>query len=426
MNTRSVKITVLGIALLLTISYILGCSGSAGVRNGAIKGRLTTTDGNDLPQVRIRVQAQEEQLDEANPYSRYVVTDSSDGNYIIPDVPVGVFNISAFAEGYELSGSEATGATGVSSEVNFVAIVESGSTYDVPTIYVKKRSSQQAGTVKGTVYDRALLTPIQNATVNISGFSVNTDSNGEYSIGGLIPSDGYPVECVAVGFKRYTAALPDTVSPVVYIVPGKDVNYDIYLSRGDGSFNITLTPSDADPFPTFFDGETFAVSFEYGATSVTIADNAFAGQVIFDNVPMGKDMSYRFVVQNPNYQQYVKTYPNGTLPGFTYALLFEMTRKSKDISFGVNASKNVSGPVTVQIAEVGGKGGSFVNGRRFSVGPIRVPYGKIVVSTKGAEGLRNDAGTGLDANASLTNVEDMELVISDTSSDSYELFLSGN
>jgi len=425
MNTRAAKITVLGFALLLSISYILGCSGSAGIKNGAIKGRLTTTDSNDLPEVRIRVEAQEEDLDAENPFSRYVVTDSSDGNYLIQDVPIGVYNITAFAEGYELSGSEATGATGTSSEVNFTAVVESGSTYDVPTIYVKKRSSQQAGTVKGTVYDRALLTPIQQATVTIAGFSVNSDSNGQFSIAGLVPGDAYEVECVAVGFKRYTAALPDTVSPVVYVVPGDEVSYDIYLSRGDGSFNITLTPSDADPFPTFFDGETFAVSFDYGAQSVSIPENAFAGQLTFDNVPMGKDMTYKFTVQNPNYQEYTKTYSNGTLPGFTYALLFELTRKSKSVTIGVNTSKNVTGSVTVQAAEIGGKAGAFNNNKRITVS-MPVPYGTIVVSTKGAEGLKNDAGGNLDLNADLTNVEEMSLVISDSSSDTYELFLSGN
>lgn len=414
--------------LLLMIFYVIGCSGSAGVSNGAIKGRITTTDGNDLPQVKIRVEGRNDSMPEDNPYSRYVVVDNSDGNFIVSDVPVGVYAITAYAVGYEMTGTEGeVSSSGATTELSLDAIIENGKTYELPTIYVKKRSSNQPGSVKGTVYDRALLVPLASATVSIGGFTVNTDSNGEYEIGGLIPSDTpQSVDCIASGFKQYSTSPPDSVSTAVYIVPGKEVIYDVYLTRGDGEFNITVAPSSADQFPSWIGSETFTVSFDYGTTALTIAEGQQAGTATFTEVPMGKELTYKFSVANANYNTVSQTYNNGTLPGFKYSMLIPVIRRSKNITFKVHAPKTVSGAISVQVENVGGVANSFgaagSGSNLVTMTAMTVPYGTIVVSTQGGGGLQERTG-GIDNDADLSDLEEMSLVVSDGSSSSIDLYL---
>jgi hypothetical protein len=422
MRNRIIQLSLTGL-LLLMIFYVIGCSGSAGVSNGAIKGRITTTDGNDLPQVKIRVEGRDEDMPDNNPYSRYVVVDNSDGMFVVPDVPVGVYTITAYAVGYEMTGTEGqVSASGATTELALDAIIENGKTYELPTIYVKKRSSNQPGSVKGTVYDRALLVPLNSATVSIGGFSVNTDSNGEYEIGGLIPQDTpQTVDCIASGFKQYSTSPPDSVSTSVYIVPGKEVIYDVYLTRGDGEFNITVAPSAADPFPSWIGGETFTISFDYGTTSVTIPEGQQAGTVSFTEIPMGKELTYRFTASNSNYNAVSQTYNNGTLPGFKYSMLIPVIRKSKNITFTVHADDQVNGAISVQVINVGGVSREFGGANVTTMSAITVPYGTILVSTQGATGLKTTDAIAVDAN--LTDVEEIAFVISDSSPNTFDIYL---
>jgi len=113
----------------------------------------------------------------ANGYS--AITDSS-GAYVIPDVPIGTYTVTASAEKYVNQSKTATVTADTTTTLDFALVPLNG-------------------TLSGVVTDSSTGNPISGATVTANGVSVSTGADGSYSIE-LAPGT-YMVTVSAAGYE---------------------------------------------------------------------------------------------------------------------------------------------------------------------------------------------------------------------------------
>lgn len=236
MSTRKRFINLM---VLLTISlvamYVIGCKGSAGVRNGAIKGRCLQISGEPIPQgVRIRCEGVND------PVSRYSITDVG-GEYFVADVPVNTYEMYFIVDGYQLAmeeiggGTIGTSVTGIQYWVpsGLKAFVESGRTYEVPNAYFKKIPIFQAVTVWGYVRNYYTNGTISGAAVTVGNGSSVSGTDGRYEVSGIYAGKR-KVTCTMYGYNDYKTE------------EGQDIVINVGNS-GDGlmQYDVRVRPMEA-------------------------------------------------------------------------------------------------------------------------------------------------------------------------------------
>ena len=128
-------------------------------------------------------------------------TTASDGTYTIPGIAAGNYGVSAIMPGYGTVNTTTTISYGVNT-LNFTIVK------NVMSGFVMENGS----------------TPIAGAEVTMGGLTSTTDSNGYYSIAGVIAGTGMSI----------SASQPDYAS----FVAG-----NLTVVQGDNTYNINLTPN---------------------------------------------------------------------------------------------------------------------------------------------------------------------------------------
>ena len=234
------------------IIYVIGCKGSAGVRNGAIKGKVALVGGGTLPAVKVR--AEGIRNEGGSTISRYTITDRSDGSFYIPNVPVGIYEIYFQVEGYEIAsitGQDTSGEGETSGSLNgyinsgIKAYIENGNVYEIPTVYFKKIVSRAPGTISGHIYSQVTGQAISGAVVAIGNSTLATisDINGRYVLSN-VPAGAVTLVVSKEGYE--------TVNVDVNVVADTEITRDIRLPSAHATINGNLVP---DNYPDLFNDE---------------------------------------------------------------------------------------------------------------------------------------------------------------------------
>jgi hypothetical protein len=161
-------------------------------------------------------------------------TETTNGSYSFSNIPVGIYTVTASATGYN-----SQSATGVAVSANTLTIKDFSLVPVTVTTY----------TVSGTVKDGSQAVII-GAKVELAGIGpVYTDSNGNYSIGGVPPGD-CQITASAVGFNPSTQNISVndnmTVNFTLQSITGSDINLTAVLRKERGIRFVDLTWSGAD------------------------------------------------------------------------------------------------------------------------------------------------------------------------------------
>ncbi|PKK92157.1 MAG: hypothetical protein CVV64_01695 [Candidatus Wallbacteria bacterium HGW-Wallbacteria-1] len=249
---HSIGKPLLFVLFVFLVVALSGCTNSGGVENGTITGKLMIM-GNDgmpsnqvLPDITVRADAYNSA---DNSFSRTSIVDSSTGEYVIGDLPVGIYALRFIAppysdgfayilqvnDGYPATSGGTIPNTGAAAgggnankqvarddeapavpEASFKitdsssttvqttgnvmgssnAIVESGKTYEMPTIYlVKSDTIPKVGSVRGTVINVFTQQPVDGATVSLTDsqntlYTTVTNSEGVFNITEVFPGSG--------------------------------------------------------------------------------------------------------------------------------------------------------------------------------------------------------------------------------------------
>jgi len=312
------------ISRLLIITTIFGlltgCKMNGGLENGTIKGRLLVDDpkGGPIPPVKIYCYVKGSTAQTS--WHKTIITKPNQGEYVIPDVPIGVYEVQYIIQGYETgwawfvnvhnSPSEMDGDdTGDDTSRNTLrqndddngsdsdlaattqtAYVESGQTYVMPDIHLVKRESYGVGSVAGYVYHKfGRMIPVPDAKViftlsdsssgngNSNGgsnggtarykqlgkttnlpqtFIVKTNEEGKYMISNLKAGKQYSVTVSAAGFK------PPENDIKVRIAKNKTTRLDIYLEPESAVIRgkINISPSKFTPWAQNLANNLIAIS----------------------------------------------------------------------------------------------------------------------------------------------------------------------
>ncbi len=226
---RVINLTVI-LAIILVATYVIGCKGSAGIRNGAIRGRCLQISGQPIPQgVKVRAEGVND------PVSRYSLTDTG-GEFYIPDVPVNTYEMYFIVDGYQLAmdeiggGTIGTAVTGVQYWVpsGLKAFVESGRTYELPNAYFKKIPMFQAITVWGYVKNYYTNGSIVGAAVTIGNGSAVSGTDGRYEVAGIY-AGLRKVTCTMYGYNDYKGSEGTDVLINVGDAGDNMMQYDVRL-----------------------------------------------------------------------------------------------------------------------------------------------------------------------------------------------------
>lgn len=176
-------------------------SGIEPIAYGAIGGTVKADGGQFIVGATVTVQG--------DAFSKSVET-GGDGAYLIEEVPVGEYNVTASAEGFYSNSAQETVIEGQLVDVNFIL-------QPIPTY-----------TVSGTVKDIDTVEPLAGATVVIDGTSwvATTDENGYYMMVGIVVGE-HTITASKVGYNSMTS----TIS----IVDADITNFDFALSALDES-----------------------------------------------------------------------------------------------------------------------------------------------------------------------------------------------
>ena len=275
-------------ALFLMFVWMVGCSGNAGLKNGAIKGKVSLVNGGALPAVKIRAEGISGDI------SRYTITDRSDGTFYVPDVPVGVYDLFFQVEGYEIAnvtGSDTSGEGDGSSngyvDSGVKCYIENGNVYEIPAIYFKRITSTAPGVISGHVYSQTTGQPISGSVVAVNGTAIATvsDINGRY----ILSNIGVGAQTLVVSKEAYT-----TTSIEIHIVSDTEVVRDIRLPSATATINGNVI---ADNYPSLFNTEWANVIVTVDGVRVTSQITAENGNYSVD-VPVGPS-SYTLRLNHP-------------------------------------------------------------------------------------------------------------------------------
>ncbi len=288
MNKRWYLNLMVVTALFLMLVWMIGCSGNAGLKNGAIKGKVSLVNGGALPAVKIRAEGINDEI------SRVTITDRSDGTFYIPDVPVGVYDLYFQVEGYEIAnvtGSDTSGEGGDSSngyvDSGIKCYIENGNVYEIPSIYFKKITSTAPGVISGHVYSQTTGQPISGAVVAINATATATvsDINGRY----ILSNISVGAQTLVVSKEAYI-----TTSVAIHIVSDTEVVRDVRLPSATATINGNII---ADNYPSLFGDEWANVIVTVDGVKVDSQITAANGNYSVD-VPVGPS-SYTLRINHP-------------------------------------------------------------------------------------------------------------------------------
>jgi len=162
------------------------------------------------------------------PISGFTSTTGVDGKYSLDNVPVETYTVTASKTGYN-----SASASGVTVSANSVTTKDFSLVPVTVTTY----------TVSGKVTD-VPGAPIEGAKVELAGIGHYTDSNGDYSIGGVAAGD-YQITASAVGFNPSTQNISVndnmTVNFTLSEITVSDISLSAVLRKVRGWRYVDLT-----------------------------------------------------------------------------------------------------------------------------------------------------------------------------------------
>lgn len=232
------KLTVLFLTSIML--FLTGC-GDAGVSNGVLRGTVFSNRSGGAttktPEPGVTVVAQ---FDGDPKINRTTVTDGN-GQYIIPNLPVGRYVIGFQKDGFEPITTE-EGASKQQSAIGKGQVwiyVENGSTVTAPDVTLVELPAEGDGTVIITLIDQMTGEKIDGATVTVGTASTTNSSNGEYVLtvairatGGALP-DSLPFTLNAEGYNNRSDNLQGFA--------GQTVRYTYEMEPKMGSLEGTIT-----------------------------------------------------------------------------------------------------------------------------------------------------------------------------------------
>ena len=228
------------IQIFAAVLMITGC-GDAGTSNGSIRGQVfTNRSGGALtktPEAGVSVVA----VFDGEP--ERVRTSVSDGNgqYVIPDLPIGKYRVGFTKDGFEPITTE-KGSSATQSAIGegpTILYVDTGSTITAPDITLKQLAPEGDGQVVINLIDEVTGEPVNGATVTAGEASTSNGSNGQYVLTvpirvseSGVPGQNLTVTINADGYDRKT----DTISALA----GQTVESTIRLSPIRGAIEGTI------------------------------------------------------------------------------------------------------------------------------------------------------------------------------------------
>lgn len=298
----------LGILFLVVLS---GCTNSGGVENGAISGtlKLMGDDGmpsdQELPGITIRVDGTE---DASSNFSRTTIVESSTGEYTIPDLPVGNYQLriiappysdafaytlqiwdgfpastngtipttaggtqsdagndkkiapvyvpsaeEAVSPSYKITSTTQSNATALGQVISTAsAIVGSGETYIMPSLYlVKSDTIPDDGMIKGQVLNVVAQTYVADATIMVTDSSGKqhttvTKDDGSFSIANVFPGTGsILVEKSGLIFSPNGDTTLGGQSQSITVPEGRILDLELYMTPGDATLSGIISSETA-------------------------------------------------------------------------------------------------------------------------------------------------------------------------------------
>jgi hypothetical protein len=252
MKKKKFYILWLFLLLITTNFFLTGCINNV-AENGTIHGKLFVYEGNQpaLNPVKVRVEAIPAYGDDATKRLnfRYVIVEpSAHGEYTIPDVPPGKYNIqfdiqnkdAAYAYLVKLGNQPNKGESYQTADEVPTAYIESGRTYEMPDYYVEKISSSGTGSFKGKFVYSPLEIPLEGITIKL----VEDGSSKVYS--GITNNEGVVVISDLTAGKKYAINVPENYmisglangsSATVYITDNQTIEKTYVLAYHDQSHN---------------------------------------------------------------------------------------------------------------------------------------------------------------------------------------------
>jgi hypothetical protein len=293
------------------------------------------------------------------------------GSYTIGDLPLGQWDVTFSAPGY------APAFTNES--FTKTAYIENGSTYVMPTLYVKKIQTQLPGRLGGSVINITSGDLMQGAAIACSKNYVLSNSSGEWSIPDISPGE-HSIKAMASGYREYESK--------VIVVPNETVSHQILMESADAGASGIIR---GDDYYWLIDWNKVIVSVRsYSYESVSIQEGGAFSLKVPALLP-----EYTIEARAPYCETSTVTvsgplYPGGTL----YVEGLQLKRRIKSLTFKVISQNNCTG--TVYITSTGGMQYGplvFSNSREATIRGD-VPMGELEFNTMGAvtlEPAQNDS-----------------------------------
>ena len=357
----------------------------AKIRNGAIKGRIRTLTGG-IPASSIRVQAVKDSM------ARYSYTDISTGNYFIPDVPLGVWDVRLYSKEFGIPESDDNADTSMK------AYVENSSVYIMPDIAVTKMESLLEGAYRGSVSSSGgSLRPISNATIFVADkYGTVSDSNGHFYLSGIPPGK----QSAVVQASGY-----ETLKKDIYIVSDQAVSQTFYLIPKEGGLSGHIHPVN------------YQASVDWSQVHVTVRGVKHEPIVVdrgFFSVQVPIDLgTYTISVYAPYYERVDQTISTTLYEGQVLQFpMIELRRKTTTISFDIFASENTTGSLTVMIGNYQSPlSSNFSGGRTAWIHGMTIPQGLHKIVTYGAQSLTNPHQESKEMEFEITNNRNFSLFV---------------
>ena len=167
------------IQIFALVLMITGC-GDAGTSNGSIRGQVfTNRSGGALtktPEAGVSIVA----VFDGEP--ERVRTSVSDGNgqYVIPDLPIGKYRVGFTKDGFEPITTEKETRTQRQLVRALILYVDTGSTITAPDITLKQLAPEGDGQVIVNLIDEVTGEPVNGATVTVGEASTSNGSMDRY------------------------------------------------------------------------------------------------------------------------------------------------------------------------------------------------------------------------------------------------------
>ncbi len=207
-----------GVALMALVGFVAACGDDEGAvpspagDTGTITGNVKDQDGNNLAGASVST----------NPATTFTLTDAN-GNFTIPNVPVGTVTVIATKAGFDTDAAQVTVAAGQTANVNLVltSLGGGGATTGILSgIVVRRDGSPVAGVTVNIVQGGTCeASPVETAT---------TDSGGGFLVEDLDPGTYLACVTTTIGGQEFTgrAGFVITAGAVstVTITVGRDLN----------------------------------------------------------------------------------------------------------------------------------------------------------------------------------------------------------